>query len=75
MGAIAIYPNPTDGMLTIDNCEGSTYEIFDVTGKMIATGMINSSTETINIESEITGNLVIRIINSNKVINHNIVKF
>ena len=75
MGAIAIYPNPTDGMLTIDNCEGSTYEIFDVTGKMIATGMINSSTETINIESEITGNLIIRIINSNKVINHNIVKF
>ena len=75
MGAIAIYPNPTDGMLTIDNCEGSTYEIFDVTGKMIATGTINSSTETINIDSEITGNLVLRIINNEKVINHSIVKY
>ena len=75
MGAIAIYPNPTDGMLTVDNCEGSTYEIYDVTGKMISCGQINSSTETINIDSEITGNLVIRIINNDKVINHSIVKF
>lgn len=75
MGAIAIYPNPTDGMLNIENCEGSTYEIYDVTGKMIAAGKINSTVETISIASEITGNLVIRIINDDKVINHHIVKF
>ena len=75
MGAIALYPNPTDGMLTVENCEGSIYEIYDITGKMIANGQINSSVDTINIASEITGNLVIRIINSDKVVTRPIVKF
>jgi subtilisin family serine protease/photosystem II stability/assembly factor-like uncharacterized protein len=75
MGAIAIYPNPTDGMLNVENCEGSTYEIFDITGKVVAAGQINSTVETINIAEDITGNLVIRIVNNDKVLTHQIVKF
>lgn len=74
MGAISIYPNPTEGLINIENCEGSTYEIFDVTGKVIANGAINSSTESISIDNSKTGNFTIRIINGDKVINHQIVK-
>ena len=75
MGAIAIYPNPNDGMFNITNCEGSTYEIIDVTGRIVANGTINSSVEAISFNTSATGNFVIRIINGEKVINRAIVKF
>lgn len=75
MGAIALYPNPTDGMLTIENCEGANYEIYDITGKIVVAGTITNKVQTINIADEITGNLVIRIINNNKVVTRPIVKF
>ncbi len=75
MGAIELYPNPTDGMLTVENCEGANYEIFDITGKVVAAGNITNKIQTINIADEITGNLVIRIINNDKVVTRPIVKF
>lgn len=75
MGAIELYPNPTDGMLTVENCEGAKYEIFDITGKVVAAGNITNKVQTINIADEITGNLVIRIINNDKVVTRPIVKF
>ena len=75
MGAIELYPNPTDGMLTVENCEGANYEIFDITGKVVAAGNITNKVQTINIADEITGNLVIRIINNDKVVTRPIVKF
>ena len=75
MGAIELYPNPTDGILTVENCEGANYEIFDITGKVVAAGNITNKVQTINIADEITGNLVIRIINNDKVVTRPIVKF
>ncbi len=75
MGAIALYPNPTDGMLNVENCEGANYEIYDITGKVVAAGNITNKVQTINIAEEISGNLVIRIINNDKVVTRPIVKF
>ena len=74
MGAIDLYPNPTDGMLTVENCEGANYEIYDITGKIVVSGTITNKVQTINIADEITGNLVIRIINNDKVVTRPIVK-
>ncbi len=75
MGAIDLYPNPTDGMLTIENCEGANYEIYDITGKIVVAGTITNKVQTINIADEITGNHVIRRNNNNKVVTRPIVKF
>lgn len=74
MGTVEIYPNPSNGTFNITNSEGSTYQIFDVTGREISSGNINSSNQVITIDSEINGNFIIRIINNDKVINHQIIK-
>ncbi len=50
--AVIIYPNPTNDILTIDienKLIGSTYRMFDQTGRMLLLGRLNSKSETISI--------------------------
>lgn len=74
-GAIALYPNPTDGQLTVENCEGANYEICDIMGKVLVAGTITNKIETINIASKVTGNLVLKITSDNKIVIRPFVKF
>ena len=73
-GTVNVYPNPSAGMINIINCQGSQFEIHDVTGRILMAGKINNSSEQINIEEFATGNLFIRFYDNEKVYTVKIVK-
>lgn len=41
---LSVYPNPSkDGFFYIENCSFENYEVFDINGKVVANGVINSN--------------------------------
>ena len=71
-GSMSIYPNPNNGMFSIDfsNIEGdATYQIIDARGAVVETRDINvMSGETMNFNHNLTaGTYFVRIINGDKV--------
>ena len=71
-GSLSIYPNPNNGMFSIDfsNIEGdATYQIIDARGAVVETRDINvMSGETMNFNHNLTaGTYFVRIINGDKV--------
>ena len=71
-GSMAIYPNPNNGMFSIDfsNIEGdATYQLIDARGAVVETRDINvMSGETMNINHNLRpGAYFVRIINGDKV--------
>ena len=60
-GKINIFPNPTKNILNIQNCQNTNYEIIDVTGKVLQTGKINDSIETLDMSNFAKGNIFIKL--------------
>ena len=51
ISSLSIYPNPSTGIINIDNVEGSmTYRIFDISGRFIRTGKLEIGINQVNIE-------------------------
>ncbi len=74
-GIIGVYPNPTKGFIQVSNCQGATYEILDVTGRLLSVGGIKESVEGLNLNDLSDGNFIIRLYNNEKVVTVKIVKF
>src|SRR5690625_5368717 len=49
---ITLYPNPTNGMVHIENAEGFQIEIYNILGKLIFNKATISKQEAINLRSE-----------------------
>ena len=60
---LIFYPNPTSGILNIEDNNGSFYSISDIAGKVVDSGIITLN--TISLESLVSGMYYITIINSN----------
>lgn len=73
-GNVEIYPNPSNGIINILNCQGSEFEIIDVTGRVLTNGTLNSGVERVDISEFSNGNVFVRIVNSQKVYTVKIVK-
>ncbi len=69
---ISIYPNPTTGILNIENVESASIEIFNLMGQSIT--RIDSANEfnTVDISNFANGTYIIRIVKDNKVHTHKI---
>jgi len=52
---ISIYPNPTYGIITIENAVGYELTISDIRGKQIYNSLIYEKSSTINIENAVSG--------------------
>ena len=69
---IAIYPNPTNGILNISistELAGNTsIEVYDALGKLVIKDLLSSETTTLNTLKLIDGMYVYKIINNNKAI-------
>lgn len=77
--SINLFPNPTDGLIRLNGLlEGVeyTYQLFDLSGKVIVTGMLNSNEDEISLDNLEEGVYLIKIeneyaIHSSKIIIRN----
>lgn len=64
---IKIYPNPANDHLTVELPQNSSpfnYEIFNIEGKIISTGVINKNTNSIDISQFNSGSFILKIFNN-----------
>ena len=62
--AFKVYPNPANSILTIDAAQTtgfSTYAVYDVTGKKLLDGAVNTSLTAINVASLSTGSYIVKL--------------
>jgi hypothetical protein len=64
---IAVYPNPANNVVTIENAENAQITIVNMVGQVVASQVANSNRESINISDLSNGTYVIRIENGNEV--------
>lgn len=48
---LIVYPNPTDGMITISGCQTGEYRITNIMGQTLMTGRIDSENQQIDVSS------------------------
>jgi len=60
-----IYPNPSNGIVTITHAEGASIEIINVMGQVVASFDANSSLTTFDATNLSNGNYVVRIVKDN----------
>ena len=69
---ISVYPNPVKDFLTVDfnteKLENSSYQLFDVSGKIIIQGNLKSAKSQISASSLATGMYILRITNAGKIV-------
>ena len=67
---LTTYPNPTTNFLTLNvgnyTTENLTYQLFDISGKLIESKKITSTTETINLENFAIATYFLKVSNNNK---------
>lgn len=63
--SIILYPNPTNGVITIENAEGFQVEVYDIVGKRILSKAAISKQETINFSSLTAGIYYVKLQNEN----------
>ena len=49
--SLMVYPNPTDGMITISGCQTGEYRITNIMGQTLMTGRIDSEKQPIDVRS------------------------
>ncbi|MCW5907932.1 MAG: T9SS type A sorting domain-containing protein [Chitinophagales bacterium] len=63
-GTISVYPNPASDIINIAadvNLAGYTFEVMDVTGKVVTAATLTGETSTVNISELTKGNYIYRI--------------
>ena len=72
---LVIYPNPTKDVLnisTIDNLDEAIYTVFDINGKRILNGKLQST--TINVSELSSGNYILRIVSGQSIKSQKFIK-
>lgn len=69
---IQVYPNPSNGILNIENAENSSLEIVNILGEVVAKEAINTNMKSINISNLPQGNYFVRIATSNGLISKSV---
>ncbi|HOY40190.1 MAG TPA: T9SS type A sorting domain-containing protein, partial [Bacteroidales bacterium] len=67
-----IYPNPSNGIINIDNIEGASVEVMNVLGQTVESIEIASAHNTIDMSSYAAGTYVVRIVNGANVTTHKV---
>jgi hypothetical protein len=67
-GTFSLYPNPASTVLNItlgQSTSVDSYTIYDVAGKAVATGNINTASSTISVSDLAQGTYIIKLIGEN----------
>ena len=57
----SVYPNPTDGIITVFSCQSTEYSITNLMGQTLMTGQITTENQQINVSSLPNGLYFIRL--------------
>ena len=77
LGLISLYPNPTNSVLTVhlDNPElFNGYEIVDLNGRVVASGMLYLNNTTVDLYDVSAGVYMMRLISTDKIITEKFIK-
>lgn len=76
MSNIQIYPNPVSDILNIENLPNTnySYELFDIQGKLVRTGELNTVSSKINLQEFSKGIYLMRISNGETFVTKKIIK-
>lgn len=62
VAAISVYPNPTDGKLTLTNVSGNaSFKVVSVSGQVVLDGIVSATTNTIDLSSFENGMYVLQL--------------
>lgn len=75
LSKIKIYPNPTQNIITIANCNNADFEIYNILGSKIKFGKINNEQYEINFENLKSGQYLLKIKNNKDLKNIKIIKY
>ncbi|HBS87518.1 MAG: hypothetical protein A2W91_00370 [Bacteroidetes bacterium GWF2_38_335] len=59
--SIAVYPNPSNGILNIRNAENSTISVINMLGEIVMTTSSNTDVTTLDLSSLISGSYMVKI--------------
>lgn len=59
---VAVYPNPVTTAVTIGEGDGSDYTVTDITGKVMASGVIKGNKYTISTDSYAAGTYILQLV-------------
>ncbi|MCF6364813.1 MAG: T9SS type A sorting domain-containing protein [Bacteroidales bacterium] len=67
---LSVYPNPTDGYLTLKSEDSSnlSYQLFNIQGKIIEDKIISSTSTDISLESQASAAYFLNVLKNNQVI-------
>ena len=66
---IKVFPNPTQDFITIqfsEYIEDSRYSLYDFTGKLIETKLVNSANTEINLDKYASGQYILKLTNKSR---------
>jgi Secretion system C-terminal sorting domain len=68
MNSLKVYPNPSNGIVTIanDGIENAEYSVVDVNGKVLLTGILQGDLMNIDISSLANGNYILEIFSNGR---------
>lgn len=66
-GKVRVFPNPAKEYLFITNSQNCKFEIYDLNGKLLKSGIIANSEEKIDLTGIASSNIVIKLINDGKI--------
>jgi len=62
-----VFPNPTSGEIFITDSENGQYRIFDLYGKLISAGKIQSSNHIVDIQNSPSGIYLVKVLKDNQI--------
>jgi len=65
---LIIYPNPTNGILNIENAENSKIAIYNLLGELVISKKCNSAFSTINVSGLADGTYIIKVVSEKNIV-------
>lgn len=69
---INVYPNPTNGMITLTNVENSTVSVFNILGEQVLNTKVENKNLVINMNALTDGTYIVKIVKDGKVMTEKI---
>lgn len=65
---VKVYPNPTSGLVTVENAEHSTINVYSIAGNLVKTVESNTVSTSVDLTGLAKGTYIVKVIKENEVI-------